>query len=92
MVFCNSCHKTTDFYTEVLTLPPLTPDLSLVKMTSENVALQINQGNVKNQSGKSDSGLARNLPSLLNFWPSDPGFLIRLNWLFCSRKKEDWPF
>ena len=42
----------------------------------QNAPLQINQENMKNQSRKSDSGLARNLPPLLKFgvgsWISYP--------------------
>ena len=52
-----------------------------------------------NQSGKYEKsvreigfGVGKKSASAAKVWPSDPGFLIQLNWLFCSCKKEDWPF
>ena len=54
---------------------------------------------VANQSGKYEKsvreigfGAGKKSASAAKVWPSDPGFLIQLNWLFCSCKKEDWPF
>ena len=80
-------------FTKVLTLcdsdtylGPLQAPL-LVKILSKSVE-KIRQ----NQSGKSDSALARNLLLLLKFgrWILD--FLSGLIGCFVPRKKEDWPF
>ena len=84
--------KTTDFYTEVSTWSPDLGTLHTLLLTGENAPLQINQGNMKNQSGKSDSGLARNLPPLLKFGRRILDFLSCLIGCFVPRKKEDWPF
>ena len=86
--------KTTDFYTELSTWSS-NPDLGTLQtllLTGENAPLQINQGNMKNQSGKSNSGLARNLPPLLKFGRRILDFLSCLIGCFVPRKKEDWPF
>ena len=80
--------------TEVSTSTP-NPDLGTLQtllLASENAWWQISQENMKNQSGKSDSGLARNLPPLLKFGRRILDFLSSLIGCFVPCKKEDWPF
>ena len=86
------CKKSSScaLFTKVLTLCDL-PWPTSSPSPGENTQ-QISRENTRNQSGKSDSALARNLLLLLKFgrWILD--FLSGLIGCFVPRKKEDWPF
>ena len=66
--------------------------LQTLLLAGENAPLQINQGNMKNQSGKSDSRLARNLPPLLKFGRRILDFLSSLIGCFVPARKRTGRF
>ena len=79
------------FYQSVNCGSKLRPRHTLDPSTGENAG-QISQENMKNQSGKSDSGLARNLPPLLKFGRRILDFLSSLIGCFVPARKRTGRF